>query len=1189
MATLAIILYKPQNPLDPDSSPQTDTEHTINVGTAGNKITTDNKYDIYVTVKNVSFNKKVYSPCELTFQLHVTQINDEKGVKQDLTFSQCAKIADTLSGYGVKLKCTTSMDTYPCLNYYIYDINPQFATESGAPSIRLYITAYSVDHRLTLHKTNRAFTAKKFLTEVVEKDLGTGGALVKFGVPVNVKTRYLQFIKSYRKKVSQKANGSDSKTSYADHHEILQPYLVQYDESYYNFVARTANRCGEFMYFEDGQLCLGLDQPFYEEPTAINYDDTEPAEGRSKARSSTITGISLRRRNQPDQPELKPYYPKTMKQDGAKLEYASGDFVEDAKVGNDEFLISMEKGNWVDFEKDLYFPEGKLAVLPQMFAKALNNQSILDMIGKIGLDFTLKAATAAATQKSINKSNDKSYWDKLTKKSNGSDFSEKAISDGKSYMFSSDTSQWDPALSTSVFKGYSDFTNELSLGFYHTLLNFERQVAQEAITVETGADYDEEIKLGKVVKLNGKLYVVTGVNGNYDNTGAHPAEKYSFTLVPVKERTDISFTVYYDLTKGDTPEKQETETKKKVVIVIPPLYEHGHICHSSMQRAIVTNAGDPQSLGRVRIKYPWQSGSGDDSPFIRVAKDFAGDGFGINFKTEEKTEVLVDYEDGNVERPFVVGMLHSFAKKPQRPNRSIRSAYGHKIVFNDPVDTHKMFENIAGQACSLLVTAFASDTYDSNLKKLAGGIEISDALGFYKLDMSTERREINIASPFGKIDINAFTGITINAPNGDIKICGKNVEIEATNNLNICAGSQIDKKLFKDGGLMNQLSNAVSSAVGSIMNQMLPDIKLIRCIVEAFVKPCNGNLRIKSYRYLMLEAGANGRAQIPQNAYKRGKAPEAKKDNDESINFPNGYDFAALNAILVTRQTFREKAQILITTYNDVVEARRGLTAALNSHENGLNGPMDQRPQKKQDIQTAFINGEADINAHLVAEDNADKQAISQAYNHALNIKTQLTQLIGNLGADNNQINDLAQQPNPTINGNTLWNLMKQLFIYINDQDFYFKAINVDGEIEKYFNNNLKFPLIQQYVTKINNELHINLTGNNESPEKFIASLSFPKDGALLSVFKSIADGVLGGLQKYSPVEWWKDFKYDTPYSRAWEASSHINGQILFSDSNTHGGVTIPLKNLSDQRRVTSNDISTLNLLKAKLYNFIQD
>ena len=55
--------------------------------------------------------------------------------------------------------------------------------------------------------------------------------------------------------------------------------------------------------------------------------------------------------------------------------------------------------------------------------------------------------------------------------------------------------------------------------------------------------------------------------------------------------------------------------------------------------------------------------------------------------------------------------------------------------------------------------------------------------------MNSAKRQISIESPFGDVNINAFTGITINAPNGDVKIIGKNVEIRANNNLKLVKGN----------------------------------------------------------------------------------------------------------------------------------------------------------------------------------------------------------------------------------------------------------------------------------------------------------------------------------------------------------------------------------------------------------------
>ena len=85
---------------------------------------------------------------------------------------------------------------------------------------------------------------------------------------------------------------------------------------------------------------------------------------------------------------------------------------------------------------------------------------------------------------------------------------------------------------------------------------------------------------------------------------------------------------------------------------------------------------------------------------------------------------------------------------------------------------------------------------DENWAPFTGGITLRDPNGVYELDLSAKTRSINVKSPFGNVNISAFTGITIDAPNGDINIRGKNVNIEAGNNLTLTSGTNIRNKDF---------------------------------------------------------------------------------------------------------------------------------------------------------------------------------------------------------------------------------------------------------------------------------------------------------------------------------------------------------------------------------------------------------
>ncbi|HET6229196.1 MAG TPA: type VI secretion system Vgr family protein, partial [Longimicrobiaceae bacterium] len=72
--------------------------------------------------------------------------------------------------------------------------------------------------------------------------------------------------------------------------------------------------------------------------------------------------------------------------------------------------------------------------------------------------------------------------------------------------------------------------------------------------------------------------------------------------------------------------------------------------------AEVTANLDPKGLGRVRVRYRWQD-VGRETGWVRVAVPHAGNQRGTIFIPEVGDEVLVAFEHGDPERPFVLGAL----------------------------------------------------------------------------------------------------------------------------------------------------------------------------------------------------------------------------------------------------------------------------------------------------------------------------------------------------------------------------------------------------------------------------------------------------------------------------------------------------------------------------------------------------
>lgn len=162
---------------------------------------------------------------------------------------------------------------------------------------------------------------------------------------------------------------------------------------------------------------------------------------------------------------------------------------------------------------------------------------------------------------------------------------------------------------------------------------------------------------------------------------------------------------------------------------------------------VVTNNQDPDKLGRVKLKLPWLSDQ-DESHWARVLSPMAGKERGLYFLPEVEDEVLVAFEHGLVEFPYVLGALWNGKDAPPAANddgknneRLIKSRSGHTIRLND-TDGGETIEIVDGSGKNSIVISTADNTItisaDADIKitsssgklQLSGnGIEISSQAG----------------------------------------------------------------------------------------------------------------------------------------------------------------------------------------------------------------------------------------------------------------------------------------------------------------------------------------------------------------------------------------------------------------------------------------------------------------------------
>jgi uncharacterized protein involved in type VI secretion and phage assembly len=114
-----------------------------------------------------------------------------------------------------------------------------------------------------------------------------------------------------------------------------------------------------------------------------------------------------------------------------------------------------------------------------------------------------------------------------------------------------------------------------------------------------------------------------------------------------------------------------------------------------MAVGVVTNNADPDRLGRVKVRFPALSTT-VESTWAPVMTPMAGKESGLQVLPEVHDTVLVGFEQGDVNRPFVLGAFWTAAQPPPQGDnpgnavRLVRSRSGHVIRLDDTEGAEKI-------------------------------------------------------------------------------------------------------------------------------------------------------------------------------------------------------------------------------------------------------------------------------------------------------------------------------------------------------------------------------------------------------------------------------------------------------------------------------------------------------------------
>ncbi len=273
------------------------------------------------------------------------------------------------------------------------------------------------------------------------------------------------------------------------------------------------------------------------------------------------------------------------------------------------------------------------------------------------------------------------------------------------------------------------------------------------IEAEGEAHGTPHLKAGMVIKLT-KL-------------GSKFSGKYKLTTVRHSYSADNGFMTFFTV-EGMYPG-----------ILTRLLREQRTLPWGGVVPAIVTNNESPEDYAMVKVKYPWLTDT-EESHWARVVQPGGGADRGFYILPEIDDEVLVAFEHGDFNRPYIIGGLNNGRDAPS-------DALG-QIVVDGAVKT-RIFRSRTGHTIRL-VDEQGGDNY----------IEIVDAQQKTSMKFDTANETISVDSSKditlegqGNITLTARGNIEIKAT-GNLTMEGQQVDLSAQSNASLKANAQMNVK-----------------------------------------------------------------------------------------------------------------------------------------------------------------------------------------------------------------------------------------------------------------------------------------------------------------------------------------------------------------------------------------------------------
>ena len=198
---------------------------------------------------------------------------------------------------------------------------------------------------------------------------------------------------------------------------------------------------------------------------------------------------------------------------------------------------------------------------------------------------------------------------------------------------------------------------------------------------------------------------------------------------------------------------------------------------------------DKDMPGRVCVAVPVRDQSANELQWVRVAMPSGGSGWGHYFLPEAGDQVLLAFEQGNIEKPYVIGCIPKdsdqiLKKSVDEDNqyKKIVTRNGNTLYFEDNKEGDGEKDKIR------ILTAQGGHRIElDNEKKM---ILLSDQDGSNLIRMKTEDGQMEITAQ-KKLTIKVGDNIELilNGSNGAVSLKASKINIEASGNMDVKSNS----------------------------------------------------------------------------------------------------------------------------------------------------------------------------------------------------------------------------------------------------------------------------------------------------------------------------------------------------------------------------------------------------------------